>query len=205
MEYLPFKLPYGIQVNGYDCFGNLHVVTQKVTLWTEVTTDSTSYHFNVPKAMKKKNEKDLSSCPPPQHVQILSEELCAGNRPRFWRSLASPMQLGFQCRQWKSHTVQQEQPRHSVEGSYPFIALKGIFPILLPLAYSACVFLGVLIRKATNEKQNLFVWQNKASVPQPSSLAALFITCPRRQRRHLLSGHETVGKFILNISKTHTI
>lgn len=58
---------------------------------------------------------------------------------------------------------------------------------------------GVLIRKVTGEKQNVSVWQNKASVSPPTGLAALFRTRPRLWCRHILPGDRTAGKFIHSV------
>lgn len=135
--------------------------------------------------------------PPPQHVQILPEELRARDRTCLWRSMASPVQLGFQCCQWKSHTVQQEQSRHSAEGSYLFVSSCGCHPFSVSIGSFCTCLPGVLIRKVTGEKQNVSVWQNKASVSPPSGLATLFRTCPRIWCRHLLPGDKSrTGEFI---------
>ncbi len=132
-----------IQVNGWLClykYGcwcfNIYILGLKGHHINRSNEWRTNYHFNA----RRECRKIWFSFPPPQHVQILSEELCARDRTRLWRSMASPVQLGFQCCQWKSHTVQQEQSRYSAEGSYHSNRLVDVIPFLFPLAHCAHVF-----------------------------------------------------------------
>lgn len=64
---------------------------------------------------------------------------------------------------------------------------------------------GVLIRKVTGEKQNVSVWQNKASVSPPTGLAALFRTRLRLRCRDLLPGENSAGKVIHSVVNTQKI
>lgn len=130
-----------------------------------------------------------------QHVQILSEELRVGVRTRLWRGVASAEQLGFQCRQWESRTEQQEQPRHSAEGSYLLI-ITGCHRFYFVFIGSLFLCLpGVFIGKVTDETHNVSVRADEVSVSPRSGLASLFRSSCWLMCRHLLSRNRSAGEF----------